>query len=300
MEILIIKLGATGDVVRTTPLLARLEGRVTWVTAAKNLALLQGLPGRNGDLSSLAWEDRGQLAGRPFDLVISLEDDAATAALVHEVRPHRVFGAHAGANGNMTYTSDSRRWFDLSLISTFGRQRADELKFLNRHTYQELIFDGLGLAFGDDDRYLLPPTPPSDLQGDIAIAPEAGAVWPMKRWKHYDRLKAELEARGLRVNILPARPTLLDHLADVRGHRCVVCGDSLPMHLALGSGIPVVALFNCTSPWEIHGYGLLTKIVSPFLGEFFYKRGFDERATTAIGFDGVLNATLAALKHREP
>src|SRR5690349_16078209 len=134
MDILVIKLGATGDVVRTTPLLGRLGGHVTWVTAAKNLALLQGLPGRNGDLLVLPWEERGRLTGRTFDLVISLEDEAATAALVHDVRPGRVFGAHVGLNGSMTYTADSRRWFDLSLISTFGRQRADELKFLNRHT----------------------------------------------------------------------------------------------------------------------------------------------------------------------
>jgi heptosyltransferase-2 len=68
------------------------------------------------------------------------------------------------------------------------------------------------------------------------------------------------------------------------------------MHLALGSGIPGVALFNCTSPWEIYEYGLLTKLVSPLLGEFFYQRGFDPRATTAIPFDEVLNAVLQQLK----
>src|SRR6185436_13366603 len=137
----------------------------------------------------------------------------------------------------------------------------------------------MGLTFNDGDRYLLPPTPTSDLQGDVAIAPEAGAVWPMKKWAYYSLLKNELEARGHKVNTLPTRPTLLQHLADVRGHRCVVCGDSLPMHLALGSGVDTVALFNCTSPWEIYDYGLLTKLVSPRLGEFFYKRGFDRRAT---------------------
>jgi heptosyltransferase II len=75
-----------------------------------------------------------------------------------------------------------------------------------------------------------------------------------------------------------------------------VCGDSLPMHLALGSGIPTVALFNCTSPWEIHDYGLLTKLVSPLLGEFFYKRAFDPRATTAIPFEDVLGAVRAKLE----
>src|SRR5579885_2276173 len=32
-EILVIKLGALGDVIRTTPLLRVLEGRITWVTS---------------------------------------------------------------------------------------------------------------------------------------------------------------------------------------------------------------------------------------------------------------------------
>jgi hypothetical protein len=133
------------------------------------------------------------------------------------------------------------------------------------------------------------------LQGDIAIAPEAGSVWPMKKWDHYGCLKAELESCGHTVNVLPTRPTLLEHLADVRGHRCLVSGDSLPMHLALGSNVKSVGIFNCTSPWEIFEYGLLTKLISPLLGEVFYKRGFDPRATTAVAYEDVLKAVLSSL-----
>jgi heptosyltransferase-2 len=117
----------------------------------------------------------------------------------------------------------------------------------------------------------------------------------MKKWAYYEWLKSELEGRGLKVNYLPVRATLMEHLADVRGHRCLVSGDSLPMHLALGSGVPSVALFNCTSPWEIHDYGILTKLISPLLSEYFYKRGFDPRATTAILRDEVLSSVLQAL-----
>jgi len=43
MSVLIIKLGATGDVVRTTPLLRRLDGPVSWITAKSNLPLLEGI-----------------------------------------------------------------------------------------------------------------------------------------------------------------------------------------------------------------------------------------------------------------
>ena len=105
----------------------------------------------------------------------------------------------------------------------------------------------------------------------------------MKNWAYYEELKQELEVEGSAVNVLPHRQSLLEHIGDVRNHRCLVGGDSLPMHLALGVGVPCVTIFNCTSPWEIHDYGLQTKIVSPLLGEFFYKRGLDPRATSAVG-----------------
>ena len=46
---------------------------------------------------------------------------------------------------------------------------------------------------------------------------------------------------------------------------------------------------------QIHDYGILTKLISPLLGEFFYKREFDPRATTAISQDEVLSAVLRTL-----
>jgi hypothetical protein len=68
------------------------------------------------------------------------------------------------------------------------------------------------------------------------------------------------------------------------------------MHFALGTGTRCVTLFTCTSPWEIYDYGVQRKIVSPLLEEFFYKRGYNERATTAISVDEVLNAVMTQLE----
>ncbi len=299
MKLLIVKLGATGDVVRTTPFLRVFDGQVTWLTSPKNTTLLEGLPELPVDLRPITWNDLPILSREKFDLVINLEDDLKTAGILRSLRTRRIFGAYADEQNRMRYTDDASKWFDLSLISIYGRQKADELKLHNRRSYQELIFDGLGLDFSGE-QYLLPPTLESELQGDVGIAPEAGPVWPMKHWAHYDWLKAELENRDLKVNFLPIRPTLLEHPADVRGHRCLVSGDSLPMHLALGSGMPSVALFNCTSPWEIYDYGILKKLVSPLLTEFFYKREFDQRAATAIAREDVLNAVLQAVDAKVP
>jgi hypothetical protein len=67
------------------------------------------------------------------------------------------------------------------------------------------------------------------------------------------------------------------------------------MHVALGSGLRCVSIFTCTSPWEIYGYGLQKKIVSPLLERFFYKRGDDRSATTAISVEKVMDAVMAQL-----
>jgi hypothetical protein len=206
-----------------------------------------------------------------------------------------LFGAYLAKDGSLGYSEDSRDWFDLSLISVYGRQHADALKLLNRRTYQELIFEGLGLTF-TGERYVLPRPAVTPLTGDVAIAPVAGPVWPMKGWAYYDQLKAELERTGLRVNFLPRRNSLLEHMGDVSNHRCLIGGDSLPMHFALGTGTHCVTLFNCTSPWEIYDYGLQTKLVSPLLERFFYKRDFDTAATTAIRLDDVFDAVMERLR----
>jgi ADP-heptose:LPS heptosyltransferase len=291
MKVLIIKIGATGDVVRTTPLIQRLTGEITWITAAKDIVLLDG---SKDSLRCVSWEERNKVLDTQYDRVINLEDVLDVAQFLKMVRCSEIFGAYVDSKNSLRYTDDSRRWFDLSLLSTYGKKQADRLKFQNRRTYQELIFDGLGFRFGGE-RYLLPEPIETGLSGDVAIAADAGPVWPMKKWAYYDELKQQLEGQGLTVNVLPKRSSLLEHLSDVRSHRCLVGGDSLPMHFSLGTGTRCVSLFTCTSPWEIYDYGVQKKIVSPLLEEFFYKRGYDKRATTAISVDEVEAAVVTQL-----
>jgi len=245
MNVLISKIGATGDVVRTTPLLRVPSGHITWLTAAKNRVLLEGL--KDG-LRCVSWEERESVLDASYDLAINLEDTLDVAQFVKTVRCSEIFGAYVNSDDRLKYTENSRRWFDLSLISSYGRQEADRLKFLNRQSYQELIFTGLGFSFSGE-RYLLPEPIETKLSGDVGIAADAGPIWPMKKWAYYEELKQRLEDQGLTVNVLPKRSSLLEHLSDVRNHRCLVGGDSLPMHLALGTGTRCITLFTCTCPW---------------------------------------------------
>jgi ADP-heptose:LPS heptosyltransferase len=280
-------------VVRTTPLLRRLQAKVTWLTEAKNIVLLQGL---EHAVRCFSWENRSHAQDTAYDLIINLEDSIEVAEFVRALAGNiGIVGAYLDAKNRLSYTQDSKSWFDLSLISSYGRKEADRLKLLNRRTYQDMIFEALGLKFSGE-KYVLPAPIETDLSGDVAVSAEAGPVWPMKNWAYFDRLIEELRSEGLTVNVLPPRSSLLEHLADIRNHRCLLGGDSLPMHLALGSGTRCISLFTCTSPWEIYDYGIQTKIISPLLEEFFYHRGYDRRGTATISVAQVRGAVLAQIE----
>lgn len=288
MKILIIKLGAAGDVLRTTPILNVLSGDIFWITSSENRVFLADNERINRCVSI---EEAESFVLVEYDLIINLEDSIDVGKFVRRLKYKQIFGAYLDESNVLVYSDTSREWFDLSLISRFGREKADVLKLQNRMSYQEMMFHGLGYKF-NSEQYFLPMTKGSDLTGDIAISEKAGSVWPMKNWAYYSELRAKLQKAGYKVNVLPQRATLLEHVADVQNHKLLISGDSLPMHIALGSGVKCITIFQCTSPWEIHGYGLQTKIISPLLQKYFYKRHFDRAATTCISLDDVCAAVV--------
>src|SRR6476661_2198321 len=91
MNVLIIKLGAAGDVVRTTTLLRRLGGQITWLTEAKNTVLLEGV--KEG-LKCVCWEQRDQTKDTLYDLVINLEDMHDVGSFLELLQYKQLFGAY--------------------------------------------------------------------------------------------------------------------------------------------------------------------------------------------------------------
>src|SRR5687767_2810679 len=113
MKILIVKLNATGDVVRTTTLLHELKGDITWVTAKNNVTLFDGLA---PNVHCVCWgsDELAALRGSAYDLVVSLEDELETAQFVKTLRYGQLFGAFVDDDGKMHYTENAKAWFDLS------------------------------------------------------------------------------------------------------------------------------------------------------------------------------------------
>jgi ADP-heptose:LPS heptosyltransferase len=120
MNVLIVKTGATGDIVRTTPLLSRRKGHITWLTDGKNTVLLEGL---NSNLRCVSWEERVRALDMQYDLVINLEDTLDVAQFLKTVRCSQLFGAY------LDYWDTRRsRGSGLtlaSLVLTEGRRQTD-------------------------------------------------------------------------------------------------------------------------------------------------------------------------------
>src|SRR5207237_10234689 len=119
MNVLIIKLGATGDMVRTTPLLSHLSGQITWLTAAKNITLLENL---TDNLRCFSWEERANVLDSHYDLAINLEATFDVAQFLRTIECCEILGAYVDSNNCVTYTACSIRLFELILINSYCRR----------------------------------------------------------------------------------------------------------------------------------------------------------------------------------
>lgn len=148
----IIKLGALGDVLRTTALLGPLRQRypnaqVVWITSNEALALLEGNPAID---RALAYRRslRRELEGLQFDLLVSMDEEPHACELATTLETHELIGAYQDPQGRMTYTSSSSAWFGMGLLNRDpdgSLETANALKRQNRRTYFQIWLEILGL-----------------------------------------------------------------------------------------------------------------------------------------------------------
>jgi ADP-heptose:LPS heptosyltransferase len=288
---LIIKLGALGDVVRTTPLLRALKGEIDWVTSKSALPLLDGNP----FIKSVSDIDEipQSVKETEYDTVICLDEDARAATLAATVGKKNLVGIYM-EGGKVFYTDNAREWMDMSLISRFGKIRADEIKKLNRKSYQEILFGMLGKKFSGEE-YILPAIGKNNSGGKFTVGIEnrAGERWVGKRWPHAEAAMALLERENIKCIMFSEEPSLKKFLERINEADVVVTTDTLTMHLALGLGKKTLAIFNVTSPWEIYGHGRLVKIVSPLFEKYFYSTEKTTEPGNMVKPEAVYNAVMS-------
>jgi ADP-heptose:LPS heptosyltransferase len=299
-RILIIKLAAMGDVLRTTTLLHGLhhaypECHITWLTESNAIPMLQGVT-EIDRLLACDFEGTLQLRHETFDQLYCFDKEPKAVALAMEIQAKEHIGFGMSTFGNVIPLSpNSEYMFELGIN--------DDLKFrINTKTYPELLYECAGLPYPEPQEYILP-----DLSAEIAAGREflnslgvasgalkvglntgAGDIFAPKKWTEEgyaglaDLLAGESGAtvlllggpaeseRNARIAAAAIRTPLnagthhtIRRFAGIVGNLdLMVTGDTLAMHIAIGLKVPVLVILGATCPQEIELYGRGTKIVA--------------------------------------
>ena len=285
MKTLIIKIGASGDVVRTTVLLRELQGEIWWLTDEYNIDILPaGIEGLN--IFSIQNVQSGMIHEH-FDLIINLEEDGSIAKFAKQLNTHEYVGPYYEGD-KLVYTSSAAPWFDMSLISVYGRDEANQIKMANRRSYQEILLSMIAKFFVEQPYFINSVQETKiPVSNTVGIETRVGKRWPNKQWYAYHELADKLKSEGYATRVFERRKDLKEYMRDVRQCSMIISGDSLAMHLALAYQKPCLGIFNCTSPFEIFDYGLLAKAVSPRLNEFYYDTSFNREAIEALKLEDI-------------
>jgi ADP-heptose:LPS heptosyltransferase len=332
-EVLIVKLGAMGDVLRTTALLpdiiaAHERPAITWVAHAESLELLAACPLVHRSVAA----DRAvpMLTTRRFAAAYVLDPDEEALALgrlaTAAVRRGYRSGDHGTAVGVEAGGDDTL--FRLGL--------SDRLKRENRRSYLNLLIATTGLQWsGRQPRVVLREDVLEAVREELAplarprIGVNAGASdrWQHKRWtrEHLAEFVARLHDEGMSavlfgtgedavVNRQLAKrfgPRVLsfesagstDRLfAAIAQLDALVTTDTLAMHAAWALQRPIVALIGPTSAAELDLDPDDLKLTSdlPCLGCYRPRCDIELHCMERLGADVVFDALCARLSIRDP
>lgn len=311
MRILVVRLGAMGDVIHALPAVASLKhshprSRITWAIEPRWAPLVAGNPFVDR-LLPIRRESPGQifrslrdLRAERYDFAVDFQGLIKSALVAALARPERIFG------------------FDTSLL----RERAAGVFYSDRtlSAAAHVVDRNLDLAVGAGAAATLRsfPLPAGQPQGDlppgdfVLASPLAG--WRAKQWpvEHYralaSRLRREL-AIPLVLNGPPGAafrdiPEALSHASGLPGlihatrrAAAVIGVDSGPMHLAAALGRPGVAIFGPTDPARNGPCGDSMQVLrSPSAVTTYKRANAIDPSMWEVSPDSVFEALRAALR----
>ena len=315
-NILVVRLGAMGDVIHALPAAASLKhsfpgSRVTWAIEPRWAPLLE----RNPYVDAIAEIDRRSFAAlrgslrtlraRRYALAVDFQGLIKSAVVAGLARPERIFGFHPSLLreplGSLTYSHKIRT----------GAQHVVER---NLELAAAAGANALLRAFpipGGKPEGALPPGP------FVLASPLAG--WRGKQWplESYASLAAQLESAGIPL-VLNGPPASEEILRRVGGARCHISGldglidatrratavvgvDSGPLHLAAALGRPGVAVYGPTDPARNGPYGgSFTVLRDPDATTTYKRRDEIDRSMRAIAPERVFQALRACLLEPRP
>ncbi|MEK6889310.1 MAG: glycosyltransferase family 9 protein [Nanoarchaeota archaeon] len=300
MKICIIKLGADGDVLRTIPLAKAIKkkyknSQITWITKGDIGELLKSVKEIDNVLSVPYY------GPDKFDILYNFDIDKDALELVKKIDADEKYGFYDDSGFPSVFNSGASYYLD----TLFD----DELKKINKKTYQEMMFMVAELKYekekyeikleNEDKNYAEEFARKNRLNRGKLIGIHMGASsrWPSKVWhkenvkelirkankKGYDillfggpneveeheLLVKELEKEKIKIHRNNPKNSKKGFASLVNLCKVMVCSDSFALHVAIALNKKTVGLFFCTSPSEVEGYDLLIKIIADKLEEFF-------------------------------
>jgi ADP-heptose:LPS heptosyltransferase len=302
MKILIIKLGAMGDVLRTTSVLKGLKEKyksseITWVTKKVSTSLLESNP-LISKIIHFTEEGIKKIKNKKFDLIFNLDEEYEACKLADEIKG-KIIGFYFDKNKKICPTKTNKEWYDMSRLGK--KPKNDILKKKNKKTYQKILQEILEIN-SDYDEIIYNLTDKQKTFGKnflrhhnlkekdliIGLNTGAGSVWPSKKWpitktiNLIEKLQKELDAKIILLGgpneiernkkicsmsnaqiINPGSGYNLSELpAIINCCKLFITTDTLVLHLALALKRKIIALFGPTPANEIKMYNLGHKIVS--------------------------------------
>lgn len=296
LNILIIKLDALGDVLRTMSILPPLKKKypqssITWITREESLPLFDNV---NMVDEVIAYSDpfaSHLLQAVYFDLVINPDANKAAITMASLAKAREKKGFYLGDTGEIIASNDmAYKWFLMGIN--------DEMKRKNTKTYQRIILDMLELDWKESYIPLIlseKEMAKSEMFRKkmklnrntpiIGLNIGAGGRWQNKVWpvKHFECLIENLLKKKLQVlllggvnekqkmrklkqkfgdNILSGgyHNSLRDFFSILNVCDVLVSSDTMAAHAALALGKKLVVLFGPTSINEFETYGRGVKL----------------------------------------
>lgn len=278
-RILIIKLGAAGDVIRTTPILHRLrrefpQAEITWLTESPIF-----VPSKYVN-NILHWNPENVLwlQNRQFDLLVNLDKDRQALALAESVKA-------AEKKGYLPDEFGKCRPADENAVQKWQTGLWDDLCRQNRKSYPQEIFEIFGYEY-NLEKYILD-LPKTDIKFDlpsdkkiIGLNTGCGSRWLTRLWgkKNWIELADRLHDKGFfplllggtiehEMNAEIAAQSQAVYLGTFAlndflnlTNRCdlIVTSVTMTLHIAIGFGKKIVLLNNIFNKFEFELYGLGT------------------------------------------
>jgi heptosyltransferase-2 len=326
MKLAIIKLGAKGDVVRTLSILIAIkeefpDSEITWITKTSSKEILKTSPYID-KLITIPAE-----INEKFDILYNFDIDKEATDLAESLNANKKLGFY-NKDGFVTAFNFPAEYYLNTLFD-------DEFKKNNKKTYQQMMFEAAELPYKkqhhpislqeQNKEYAENLIKQNNINTENLIGIHIGSSprWPSKAWdferikefiikaksKDYEillfagiddiekqkKLVNELDSNNLRIFQNNPHNSDLEFASLVNLCKFMVCSDSFALHVSLALKKPTIGLFFCTSPDEIEDYGLLKKIISPMLKDFFPEKmdQYSEELTKSISAEEVLEALTA-------